>query len=136
MPGFRIWQGCEYARVTQVPEYAWISLNILQYASISMCFITLSMLENACIQLNKQSLNMPEFFNVSDAVHECASQRWVCLKLPANSWINRVLNMPEFFNESDAKQHKITVNITEQLSRKRCLQNTVKHLRWNALQKE
>ena len=27
MPGLRIWQGCEYARVTQVAEYAWISLN-------------------------------------------------------------------------------------------------------------
>ena len=29
MPGeLRIWQGCEYARVTKGVEYAWISLNI------------------------------------------------------------------------------------------------------------
>ena len=32
--------------------------------------------------------------------------------------------------------HKVTVQITEQLSRQRCVQNTVKHLRWSVLQKE
>ena len=29
MPGLRMWQGCEYARVTQGVEYAWINLNML-----------------------------------------------------------------------------------------------------------
>ena len=28
MPGLRTWQSCEYARVTQGAEYAWISLNM------------------------------------------------------------------------------------------------------------
>ena len=28
MLGLRIWQGCEYARVTHRAEYAWISLNM------------------------------------------------------------------------------------------------------------
>ena len=28
MPGLRIWKGCEYVRVTQGSEYAWIGLNI------------------------------------------------------------------------------------------------------------
>ena len=28
MPGLRIWQGCEYAKVTQGAEYAWIILNM------------------------------------------------------------------------------------------------------------
>ena len=32
--------------------------------------------------------------------------------------------------------HSITVQITEQLSRQSCIQNTVKHLRWSVLQKE
>ena len=32
--------------------------------------------------------------------------------------------------------NKITVQITEQLSRKRRIQNAVKHLRWSDLQKE
>ena len=27
MPGFRMWQGCEYVRVRQGAEYAWISHN-------------------------------------------------------------------------------------------------------------
>ena len=27
MPGLRIWQDCEWARVTKGAEYAWISLN-------------------------------------------------------------------------------------------------------------
>ena len=30
--------------------------------------------------------------------------------------------------------HKVTVQIVEQLSRHRLIQNTVKHLRWNILQ--
>ena len=42
MPGIRIWQGCEYARVTQGAEYAWISLNmswlcLMQYIAESHC---------------------------------------------------------------------------------------------------
>ena len=28
MLGLRMWQGCEYARVTQEAEYAWITLNM------------------------------------------------------------------------------------------------------------
>ena len=32
--------------------------------------------------------------------------------------------------------HKVTVQITEQLSRQRRIPNTVKHLRWSILQKE
>ena len=28
MSGLRIWQGCEYARVTQGAEYTWINLNM------------------------------------------------------------------------------------------------------------
>ena len=28
MPELRIWQGCEYARVPQGAQYAWISLNM------------------------------------------------------------------------------------------------------------
>ena len=39
-------------------------------------------------------------------------------------------------NVSNADHNKITVQITEQLSRKKRIQNTVKHLRWSVLQKE
>ena len=39
-------------------------------------------------------------------------------------------------NLSNADHNKITVQITEQLSRKKRIQNTVKHLRWSVLQKE
>ena len=32
MPGLRIWQGCEYAMVTQGAEYSRICLNNAKYA--------------------------------------------------------------------------------------------------------
>ena len=53
MPEFRIWQGCEYARVTEGAEYAWISLNILIF---EYALITMNMTEYAGIYLKKQSV--------------------------------------------------------------------------------
>ena len=32
--GLRIWQGCEYAVVTQGAEYAWVSLNKNKFDSV------------------------------------------------------------------------------------------------------
>ena len=46
MLGLRIWQDCEYVRVTQGPEHASIMLNIIEYAGI---------------YLKNRQLNMPEF---------------------------------------------------------------------------
>ena len=58
MLGIRICQDCEYARVTQGAEYAWIILNMLEYA---------------CIYLNKQSSEYTRFLNVSDGVYSARS---------------------------------------------------------------
>ena len=44
--------------------------------------------------------------------------------------------MPEFWMCLMLYIAKATVQITEQLSRKRGIQNTAKHLRWSVLQKE
>ena len=58
MPELRIWQTCEYVRVTQVGEYAWIMLNMLEYA---------------CIYPNKQSSECAKILNMCDAVHSLRS---------------------------------------------------------------
>ena len=52
MPGFTIWPGCEYARVTQGTEHA--MLNMIEYVDI---------------YLKKQSPEYARILNVSDAVH-------------------------------------------------------------------
>ena len=52
MPGLTIWQGCEYARVTQGTEHT--MLNMIEYVDI---------------YLKKQSPEYARILNVSDAVH-------------------------------------------------------------------
>ena len=54
--------------------------------------------------------------------------------MPTYTWNNSaeyagILNVPD-------ATHKVTVQITEQLSRQRRIQNTVEHLRWRVLRKE
>ena len=58
VPGLRIRQTCEYARVTQRVEYAWIIQN---------------MLECAYIYLNKQSSEFAKILNMSYAVYSLRS---------------------------------------------------------------
>ena len=66
MPGVRIWQGCEYARVAQGAEYAWISLNMpwLCPNIREFALITLNMIELTGIYLKSVEytwiLNMPD----------------------------------------------------------------------------
>ena len=52
MPGLRIWQRCDYARVTQGVEYALIMLNMIEYASI---------------YLKKPSAEVARILNISNA---------------------------------------------------------------------
>ena len=66
MPGFRIWKGCEYARVTQG---CWLYLN-----KPECDLIILTMLELDCVYVNKQSSKYARILNVSDAVHTTRSQ--------------------------------------------------------------
>ena len=57
IPGFRVWLGCEYLRVTRGAEFAWTILNV-PYQCFSMCehaLIMLNTLEYAWIHLNKKS---------------------------------------------------------------------------------
>ena len=76
MSGLRIWQGCEYARVTQGVEYVWMSQNMPQY-SPSMreyALIRLDMIEYTGIYLKKQSTEYPRIIlNVSDTVRNIRS---------------------------------------------------------------
>ena len=44
--------------------------------------------------------------------------------------------MPEFWMCPMQYIHKVIVQITEQLSRQRHIQNIVKHLRWTVLKRE
>ena len=64
MPRFRLWQGCEYARVTQSAEYALITLNMREYA-----LITLNMIEYAGIYLEEQSVGYARILNLSETAH-------------------------------------------------------------------
>ena len=53
--------------------------------------------------------------------------------MPAYAWVNRVLNMPEFSMSLMQYKHKVPVQIMEQLSRQRRIQNTIKHFKWSLL---
>ena len=54
IPGLRLWQGCEYARVTQGAEYASISLKYLNNVNMrEYALITLNTIEYAGIYLKK-----------------------------------------------------------------------------------
>ena len=85
MPGLRIWQGHEYARVTQDAKFE-LALIMSQYVWV-YTLLTLNMIAYAGIYQKKQSAEYARILNVSDAVHSIRSQR--------------------------------------------CIQNTVKHLRWS-----
>ena len=71
MPGLKIWKGCEYVRVTQGSEYAWIGPNI-SYKCPNMgsyALIMLNMFKYAWIYLNNQSSEYFRLLNVSDEGH-------------------------------------------------------------------
>ena len=44
--------------------------------------------------------------------------------------------MKEFWIYQMEYTHKVIVQIIEQLSRQRCIENTVKHLRWSVCKKQ
>ena len=76
MSGLRIWQGCEYARVTQGAEYVWMSQNMPQYSPNmrEYALIRLDMIEYTGIYLKKQSTEYPRIIlNVSDTVRNIRS---------------------------------------------------------------
>ena len=75
MPGFTIWQDCEYARITQGAECAWISMNML-YLISQYAWICFNNAEHNWIcrhNLKKQSVKYVRTLNVFDAVHSTKS---------------------------------------------------------------
>ena len=68
MLGLKIWQGCEYARVTEGAEYAWIALNM----SYVLICLNNAYYDWICVYVHtpeKHSAEYTRIQNVSDAVH-------------------------------------------------------------------
>ena len=87
-----IWQGCEYARVTEGCEYVWICfINASVYI-----LIMLNMLEYVWIYLNKLSCEYLRVLNMSDAVHGTMS----LYKLPRSYWERRIQNTVKHLRQS------------------------------------
>ena len=90
---------------------------------------------------SQRVLNMPNKHEY--ALPEYAFNFSICVNMSEFDWIcQHILEKPECYICQNSEcvwcrtQHKITVKFSEQLSRQRGIQNTVKHLRSSVLQKE
>ena len=79
-----------------------------------------------CLNNLKYALTLPQYASICP---NSAKYLWICLSIPEYA---RVLNVSDAYGTFYLTA---TIQVTEQLSRQRRIQNTVKHLRWNILQK-
>ena len=152
--GFRVCQISAYASVAQYSEYSWIWLNNSLWQGSEYGWPTFHRV------LKKPSvLNMPElriWQRICDGYTGCwislgkteyalimSQNASICLNNTEYDWI--YLHIPELTECSICQnseyvwcstRDKVTVQVTEQLWRQRCIQNTAKDLRLSVFQKE
>ena len=158
--GMQLWKGFEYSRIPSIPgfcickrsegteqiciwqnnalwqgsEYAWSTFHRV------LRFYICHGLEYDMV-VNMRGLH--RMLNMSKYVLIMSQYAWICLNNAEYDWICRYIPQKQCWicqNCSECAwcrtQHKTTVQVTGQLPGQRRIQNTVKHLRWNALQKE
>ena len=123
MPKFWIRQNSEYDRVLNMPALRSV-LNVPKYALAEFWILSWSQIcqnsEHGRV-LNMQELH--RVLNMSQYVWICLKRPWISLNMSEYAIMGRVLNMYQ------------TIHSVRCLLRNRRIQNTVKNLRWSALEK-
>ena len=120
-----LWQVFEYAFSSKYAR-AWNKSRLWICESCKGCLIYLNKPEYALI-MPQYALIMREYALMMLNMLEYA---YIYLN-KKSSWYARILNVPDTVPQI----YEATVEINEQLLRHRSIQNTVKHFRWNVLQK-
>ena len=123
MPKFWIRQNSEYDRVLNMRALRSV-LNVPKYALAEFWILSWSQIcqnsEHGRV-LNMQELH--RVLNMSQYVWICLKRPWISLNMSEYAIMGRVLNMYQ------------TIHSARCLLRNRRIQNTVKNLRWSALEK-